>query len=55
MTLKLWSIRHTAAQGNHWKYERDVTLENHAEWRKIFEKDEPGVLFLVSERKPKKP
>lgn len=50
--MKLWSKRWTVAQGNHWKYERDVTVENHAEWRAIYEKDEPGVLFFVAANKP---
>ena len=51
--LKLWSIRWSAAKGNHFRYERDVTEDDAKEWLKIFQADEPDVLFIVSAKKPK--
>lgn len=51
-TLTLWSLRHTAAQGNHWVAERKVTEENVQAWLEVFRKDEPAVLFLAATRKP---
>jgi hypothetical protein len=51
--MTLWSLRHTAAQGNHFVAERTVTEETAQEWLAIFRADEPKVLFLVSARKPK--
>lgn len=52
--MKIWSIRTSVAQGNHWQYERDCTEENCQEWLKVFRDDEPNVLFLASKRKPAK-
>lgn len=51
--LTLWSIRTSAAQGNHAKAEREVTEATAQDWLKVFRADEPKVLFLVSARKPK--
>jgi len=53
MDLTLWSLRVSVARGNHFVAERKVTEETAQDWLKIFRQDEPNVLFLVSERKPK--
>lgn len=50
--LKIYSIRYSVAQGNHWQYERDCTEANVQEWLAVFRKDEPGVTFIASKRKP---
>jgi len=50
----LWSKRFTPAAGTHWKLERECSLESAAEWRNVFQKDEPNVLFFLSKRKPAK-
>ena len=50
--LKIYSIRFSVAQGNHWQYERDCTEENCQEWLAIFRADEPGVTFIANNRKP---
>jgi hypothetical protein len=50
--FKLYSKRFTVAQGNHWVEERIVTAETTQAWLDIFRKDEPSVLFLVSDKKP---
>lgn len=55
MDLTLWSLRVSVARGNHFVAERKVTEETAQAWLKIFRQDEPNVLFLVSERKPKEP
>lgn len=49
---RLWSKRFTPAQGTHWKLERECSLDTAAQWRTVFEKDEPGVLFFLSTKKP---
>lgn len=51
--LTLWSARFTPAKGNHFVAERQVTEETAQEWLKIFREDEPKVLFLASDKKPK--
>ena len=51
--LTLWSLRTTIGKGNHFVGERVVKEEDCQEWLKIFRKDEPEVLFLVCENKPK--
>lgn len=53
--MKIWSIRISVAQGNHWQHERDCTDETVQEWLKIYRSDEPNVLFLASARKPARP
>lgn len=50
--LTLWSIRNSAARGNHAVAEREVTEANAQDWLAVFRADEPKVLFLVSARKP---
>lgn len=50
--MKLWSRRYSPARGNFWKIERDVTDETAQGWLAVFRKNEPGVIFLVSKRKP---
>ena len=50
--LKLWSLRGSVARGNEWVLEREVKESEALQWIAIFEKDEPGVLFLASARKP---
>ncbi len=52
---KIYSLRFSIAQGNHWKYERDCKESDIHSWLAIFEKDEPDVLFLAAKRKPKAP
>lgn len=52
-TLTLWSLRTSVAKGNHFVSERKVTEETAQQWLEIFRKDEPNVLFLVSDTKPK--
>jgi hypothetical protein len=51
--LTLWSIRHSAARGNHAQAERKVSEAEAQAWLAVFRKDEPNVLFLVSANKPK--
>ena len=53
--MKIYSIRYSVAQGNHWRHERDCTAANVQEWLAVFRKDEPGVLFIGAARKPRKP
>lgn len=53
-TLTLWSRRFTPAQGNHWVAERKVQESDAAAWLAVFQKDEPGVLFLVNAPRPAK-
>jgi len=50
--MTLWSLRTTAARGNHFVAERQVTEQTAQEWLAVYRKDEPGVLFLASARKP---
>lgn len=50
--LTLWSKRHSHARGNFWQAEREVTEESAQQWLAVFRSDEPGVLFLVNNRKP---
>ncbi len=50
--LKLYSLRHSVALGNHWRHERDVTDASAQEWLSVFRKDEPKVTFIVNNRKP---
>jgi len=51
--LTLWSKRSSIAWGNHWVNERQVTEETCQDWLKIYREDEPKVLFLVSDKKPR--
>lgn len=51
--LKIWSRRTSMARGLHWKFERDCTEETREQWLEVFRKDEPGVLFVALDRKPK--
>lgn len=51
--MTLWSLRTNPARGNHFVAEREVTEATAQEWLAVFRADEPGVLFLVSARKPK--
>lgn len=52
--MTLWSRRHSTAQGNFWKAEREVTEETAQAWLKVFRADEPNVIFIASKRKPSK-
>lgn len=51
--ITLWSKRNNPSGGMIWKAERNVTVETANDWMKIFQADEPNVLFLCSIRKPK--
>ena len=51
--LKIWSRRFSVARGNHWQYERDCQEENLQAWLNIFREDEPNVIFIANNRKPK--
>ncbi len=51
--LSLWSFRFSSAIGNHAVHERYVTEETAQQWLEAFKKIEPGVLFLISDKKPK--
>lgn len=51
--LTLWSIRFSAARGNHVVAEREVSENNAHDWVAAFKKDEPGICFLVSNTKPR--
>jgi hypothetical protein len=53
--MTLWSWRFTPARGWHWRIERDVTEETQAVWLAIFQRDEPDVRFVVSDKLPKEP
>lgn len=53
--LKIWSLRFTPAQGNHWSYERDATPETVQQWLAVFRADEPNVTFIATARKPARP
>lgn len=50
--LTLWSLRTNPARGNHWVAEREVSEATARQWLAVFERDEPGVLFLASARRP---
>lgn len=54
-TFKIFSIRHSVAQGNHWQHERDCQELEAQQWLDIFRKDEPNVTFIASTRKPARP
>lgn len=50
---KIWSFRHSVAQGNHVVCERECSIETVQQWLAIFRKDEPNVCFIADTRKPK--
>lgn len=50
--MKLWSQRFSIANGWHWKLERQIKPEETEQWLKVFRFDEPGILFVASEKKP---
>lgn len=50
--LTLWSLRVSAARGNHFVAETQVTEETAQDWLKVFRRDEPSILFLVAAKKP---
>ena len=52
-TTTLWSIRWSPARGKHVVAERKCELTTAAMWIEIFQKDEPAVQFVLSERKPR--
>lgn len=50
---KLWSVRWTAANGWHWKHERDCDGTTCELWLQKFREDEPRVRFMLSAKKPR--
>ena len=52
--MKIWSLRFSAAQGNHWVMERECTDETIQGWLAVFRADEPNVCFIGHMRKPSK-
>lgn len=54
--LKLWSKRWSTARGWRWEIDRDLNAECPEEckaWLAVFQKDEPGIEFKMSVKKPK--
>lgn len=51
--INLWSKRHSIACGLHWKLERTCDPVTAGEWLALFQRDEPDVQFVLSERKPR--
>lgn len=51
--IGLYSLRWSIARGAFWKKERDCIEITSKEWLKIFQRDEPNVEFLLSEKMPK--
>lgn len=51
--MKLYSCRNSPARGIYWQAERTVTDATAQAWLKVFRNDEPTVLFLVANKKPR--
>lgn len=51
--MRLWSKRWSTARGWHWVLERECSKENASAWLAVFQKDEPGVEFILASRRPK--
>ncbi len=49
----LWSKRFSPARGWHWRQERDCLPNTASQWLDIFQRDEPGVEFILSDEKPR--
>lgn len=54
MKTNLYSARWSTAQGWHWKYERECLPTTANDWLTVFKRDEPEVLFVLSEKTPSK-
>lgn len=50
----LWSARWSTAQGWYWKHERECLPTTGSDWLTVFQRDEPEVLFKLSEKTPSK-
>jgi hypothetical protein len=53
MSTILWSARWSTAKGYHWKHEGERGEEAN-DWLAYFQKDEPEVLFVLSDKMPSK-
>lgn len=58
MKTKLWRrVQGISKSGKYltfkWKYERECEAEKAQEWLALFERDEPGAVFKLSEEKPR--
>ena len=52
--MKLWSARYSNARGEEWMLERKFScIDDAKRWKEIDEKDNPGILFHLSLRKPR--
>lgn len=51
--MKLWSLRKRPSGGKWWVYERDCLPETAERWLKVFQADEPEIIFVLSVKKPK--
>ena len=49
----LWSYRFSVARGWSWVRERGCRAGDASQWLEVFQQDEPGVTFAVSEKEPK--
>lgn len=52
MSHTLWSARWSAARGYTWQRERDCDAGTALQWLAVFQKDEPEIKFVVSDKKP---
>lgn len=51
-TIGLWSLRWSAAKGEHWRHERQCLPDAGEGWLALYREDEPDVTFTLSETKP---
>ena len=51
--ITLYSKRWSIAKGWYWKYERECEKSSANEWFNVFQKDEPEVDFVLSNKEPK--
>jgi len=49
---KIFSLRFSPVRGNHWSIERECAADTVQAWLAIFRRDEPGVTFIASNRRP---
>jgi hypothetical protein len=51
--MNIYSRRWSVAFGDHWHLERRCAPDDDMHrWLKVFQKDEPDVLFVLAERRP---
>lgn len=49
----LWKLEFSPAHGAHWVKQRDCARESAQDWLDLYQVDDPGGRYIISDKRPK--